>query len=156
MTVPRPPWAAGIENWEKIFEKHSDHGYHIFWQLCHYAAHPHQAFDLTFYDREPVLDATLDSDWAHEFHATILVSDASQLAKLLRSVTLSDGVVIRFECIWTINYIPSDLNIAGVDLAQGEDVAGFNGETVCHMISQTYRCRSHAEEDFFLARWIAS
>jgi hypothetical protein len=107
MTVPRPAWAAEIKDWERFFEKHSDHGYHIFQQLCHYAAHSYQAF-------------------------------------------------IRFERIWTINYIPSDLNVAGVDLAQGEEIAGFGGESVRHMIGKTYRCQSRAEEDFFLARWIAS
>ena len=161
MTVPRPAWAAEIKDWERFFEKHSDHGYHIFQQLCHYAAHSYQAFDLTFYDREPVLEATLDSDWARKFHAAILASDTSQTAKLLRRVTLStalaaDGAFIHFEHIWTINYIPSDLNAAGVDLAQGEEIAGFGGESVRHMIGKTYRCQSRAEEDFFLARWIAS
>jgi hypothetical protein len=84
MTVPRPPWAAEIKDRERIFERHSDHGYHIFWQLCHYAVHPHQAFDITSYDREPILEATLDKRWAREFHAAMLASDASQLVNLLQ------------------------------------------------------------------------
>jgi hypothetical protein len=52
--------------------------------------------------------------------------------------------------------MPPNLDIASVDLSAGDETAGMNNETIRHMISATYYCRSRAEEDFFLARWIAS
>jgi hypothetical protein len=52
--------------------------------------------------------------------------------------------------------MPPDLDIGDIDLAQGEEVAGFNGETIREMIRHVYHCKSRAEEDWFLARWIAS
>ena len=51
---------------------------------------------------------------------------------------------------------PDDLDVNGIDLARAEEVIGFGGETVREIIRDTYRCRSRAEEDHFIARWIAS
>ena len=45
--------------------------------------------------------------------------------------------------------MPRDLDISDVDLSQGEQRIGDQGETMREMISNTYRCRSRAEEDFF-------
>lgn len=52
--------------------------------------------------------------------------------------------------------MPADLNVVAVDLAQGEEVIGLDGETLRKIIHDTYRCKSRAEEDYLLARWIAS
>jgi hypothetical protein len=52
--------------------------------------------------------------------------------------------------------MPADLDVTKVDLAEGEQVVGLGDETVREIIRNTYRCRSRAEEHFFLARWIAS
>jgi hypothetical protein len=52
--------------------------------------------------------------------------------------------------------MPDDLDISDVDLAQGAQIVGLNGETAREIIRQTYHCRSRAEEDFILTRWIAS
>ena len=41
-------------------------------------------------------------------------------------------------------------------MAMAEEVIGFGGETLREMIRLTYRCAVRAEEDFFIARWIAS
>ena len=52
--------------------------------------------------------------------------------------------------------MPDELDVSSIDLAEGEQVAGLQGETIREMISATYRCASRAEEDFFLSRWTAS
>jgi hypothetical protein len=71
-------------------------------------------------------------------------------------VKFSDGTVVNAGEIWMFNYMPDDLDISDIDLTQGEQIVGLNGETAREIIRQTYRCQSRAEEDFFLARWIAS
>ena len=78
------------------------------------------------------------------------------LKRLLARVAFSDGVVGDIGQIWTLNYMPADLDLANVDLSQGEHVIGFGGETTREIIRATYHCQSRAEEDYFLARWIAS
>jgi hypothetical protein len=52
--------------------------------------------------------------------------------------------------------MPADLDIRDIDLSQGKEIVGANGETARKIIRETYHCKSRAEEDFFLARWIAS
>jgi hypothetical protein len=52
----------------------------------------------------------------------------------------ADGTVARASEIWTLNFIPDDLDVNGIDLARAEEVIG----------------PSLAEEDHFIARWIAS
>jgi hypothetical protein len=154
MRTPRP-WTAEIKDWEGIHAELSNHDNQISRQLIHYAQHL-QAFDATFYDGEPILEITLDKNWARDFLLSSALGDAAQLARLLDGVTFSDGTSVRFGNIWTLNYMPPDIDIRGVDLARGEDVAGFGGETIRQIIHETYKCQSRAEEDFFLARWIAS
>jgi hypothetical protein len=130
---------------------------------CHDAAaaalrrYPQQMFDVTFYDREPLLDVKLDQRWAMRL-TILLMSDAEveQIQAFCRCVVLSDGTTVPFAAIWTINYMPEDLDTRNVNLVGGEEVVGFGGETVREIIRTTYRCRTRAEEDFFLARWIAS
>ena len=46
--------------------------------------------------------------------------------------------------------------LAEVDLAQGEERQGPQGETLRKMIRKTYNCKSRKETDYFLRRWIAS
>jgi hypothetical protein len=129
---------------------------HLLWQLRHYAG-TMQMFDATFYDREPILSVTLSHSWARDFCAALMFGGSSQrIRKVLDHVTFSDGTTVSLGEIWTLNYMPADLDTTGVDLARGEDVIGQGGETVRQIVHETYRCRSRAEEDFFLARWIAS
>jgi hypothetical protein len=52
--------------------------------------------------------------------------------------------------------MPADLDIRDIDLSQGEQIVGANGATVREIIRETYHCQLRAEEDFFLARWVAS
>jgi hypothetical protein len=83
-------------------------------------------------------------------------SSSEQLEHLCRRIRSSDGSAISLAGIWTLNYMPRDLDISGVDLFEGDRRIGDGDETMREMISDSYRCRSRAEEDFFLARFIAS
>jgi len=136
---------------------------HMMWNLEHYAR-TLQKFDITFYRREPILDVHLDKNFAHKFitavgHARIR-SFVRQLCALIRHIVLSDGTITHIDDIWTVTYMPDNgITIAeldGADITEAETRAGPNGETVREMISETYRCASAAEEDWFVRRFIAS
>ena len=130
--------------------------YCLLWQIQWYAEHPHTKLDVTFYSREPILEVTLDKHFASELCKALLYDKGTECLKdLFSCVRFSDGTVAAVTDIWTLNYMPDNLNTAGTDLSQGNRVAGSNGETVRQIISETYHCRSRAEEDYFLARWIA-
>ena len=141
---------------ERMTEVFGDRMGMLVWELHHYAR-AMQAFDVTFYEREPILNVTLNKTWARSFCSAFL-SDQSgrRVAKLLCRITFSDDSIAGLQEIWTLNYMPADLDTADVDLARGEEVIGQGGETVRQIVRETYHCKSRAEEDFFLARWIAS
>jgi hypothetical protein len=124
-------------------------------QLFHHAG-TMQPLDVTFSDREPILEVTLSELWAHKFCAAVFDRSAQRMSALLNQIVFSDGTATGFGEIWTLNAMPPNLDTAGVDLARGEEVIGLDGETLRQVVRDTYRCKSHAEEDFFLARWIAS
>jgi hypothetical protein len=63
-----------------------------------------------------------------------------QLARLYRQIRFSDASTISLASIWTLNYMPRDLDISGVDLSEGERRIGDGGETMREMISNSYRC----------------
>ena len=46
--------------------------------------------------------------------------------------------------------------LAAVDLREAEQKVGQNGETLRQMIRESYHCKTRAEEDKFLRRFIAS
>lgn len=157
MSTPKPAWAGAIPTATYRRIRETPHSEYVFEHLNWSVEHPDQLLDVTFYDHEPILEVTLDRYWARELQATLMYDRGIvQLQRLLDHVVFSDGSSVPFNTIWTIIFIPPNLNTAGVDLSQGEDIAGFGGETIRHMIRETYRCKSRAEEDFFLARWIAA
>ena len=134
--------------------------HHLLWQLEHYAE-TLQHFDATFYDREPILDVTLNKGFARNFLAAFIYAKGIQhVRSVLERIVFSDGTITRFDKIWTLNYMPSAgisidaLNNANI--AEVEVKAGYNGETLREMLRNTYRCGSAAEEDYFVRRWIAS
>jgi hypothetical protein len=129
--------------------------HHLLWQLEHFAR-TGQTLDVTFFGREPALEVTLAQEFAFGFLEALSWGRAEQLEQLCRRVRFSDGSVISLAGIWTLNYMPRDLDISGVDLSEGDRQIGDGGETMREMISNSYRCRSRAEEDFFLARFIVS
>ena len=140
-----------LERIQEILENRAEH---LFWQLQWYAKNPFKRFDVTFHKREPILEVTLNESYARNLCAAL--QEPRRLKELLDHVQFSDGTVVKASEIWTLNFIPDDLDVNGIDLARAEEVIGFGGETVREIIRDTYRCRSRAEEDYFIARWIAS
>ena len=153
-----PAWAAQIGYSEQQFQEmcsEARHPNHILGQLMFYAEHPATMFDATFYRREPLLEVRLDADYAHNLFIGMVGDDARAIA-CLKAVRLSTGTCVHMNEIWGLFYMPPNIDIRDIDLGKGEEIAGAHGETTRQMISAMYHCRSRAEEDFFLARWIAS
>jgi len=143
------------EAWRRMSELFPSRKHHQLWQLAHYAE-TGQTFDVTFFGREPSLEVTLTQEFAFEFLSAAADGRVDDINRLCRKVCFSDGSSTGLHGIWTINYMPRGLDISGVDLSEGEQRIGDQGETMREIISTTYRCRTRAEEDFFLARFIAS
>jgi hypothetical protein len=157
--MAKPVWAENIdpEHLERVLREMGSHTQHLLWQLGWYVEHPHTAFDVTFYSREPILEVTLAKSFARNFCAAMMFDQGvPRMKQLLRGVTFSDGTIVDASEIWTLNFMPDNLDTTDVDLAQSEQVFGFGGEILREMIGSTYHCKSRAEEDWFLARWIAS
>ena len=132
---------------------------HMTFQLQHYAQ-TMQRFDVTFLDREPILDVHLNREFARQFNVASRAKNAKLIAKLLRRLHFSDGTTASVDAVWTINYVPPGgftvAQLEGADLTLAEQRAGPRGETVREMIRATYRCASAAEEDWFVRRWAAA
>jgi hypothetical protein len=127
----------------------------LLWHLDYYAI-THRCFDVTFFARQPILQTQLEAGFRHEFRTACDHNDAKRIIDLLGRVKFADGSIAGADEIWTFNYMPDDLAIDGIDLSEGERIVGFDGQTARQIIRETYHCQSRAEEDFFLARWIAS
>jgi hypothetical protein len=116
-----------------------------------------QPMDVTFYHRKPILDVRVEERLGI---AMISGTGARNLQELLSHVKFSDGTVASLDEICTINLMPKggipQVEIDAVDLAMAEKKVGPNGETMRHMIHETYHCKTRAEEDRFLRRFIAS
>jgi hypothetical protein len=125
-------------------------------QLTHFALYA-QTFDVTFINREPILEVTLAQEFANALSVLLMYDKhLKRLSKLLKRIKFSDGIVCSASEIWTLNYMPANLDISNVDISAGEQVIGDGGETIREIIRHTYRCKSRAEEDHFLLRWLAS
>jgi hypothetical protein len=116
-----------------------------------------QPCDVTFYQRPPILDVVIDQ----KINLALMYgAGAKKLQEMLNAIHFSDGSVAGFGEIWTINPMPEDgipeEELNAVDLASAEEPSGPQGETLRKMISETYHCKSRAEEDRFLRRFIAS
>jgi hypothetical protein len=154
--MTKPAWAENT-NAEQILQKMGGREGHLLWQLEWYAEHPHTMFDATFYDREPILEVTLAKNFARALCAAFMYDKSVECIKqLLQHVAFSNGTMVDWTRIWTLNYMPSNLDIANVDLSEAEQIIGLGGETLREIIRTTYRCKSRAEEDWFVRRWIAS
>jgi hypothetical protein len=163
MPTQDPKLAADSHRTRKTFGG-SHLGYVARW-LTH-SAKTGQPFDATFFDREPILEVSLDSDFASKFLAVVRSalarpSDVRELAELCREgVKFSDGNVAPLASIWMLNPMPpggiDNEALSRADIARAEERAGQNGETIREMIRDTYRCDSAAEEDYFVRRWICS
>ena len=84
----------------------------------------------------------------------------SHIPRLLRRIEFSNGMVANLKEIWTINPMPiggfTQEELDEVDMSQGEERSGPQGETIRKMIRKSYHCKSNKETDFYLRRWIAS
>jgi hypothetical protein len=116
-----------------------------------------QPCDITFYEREPAVDVTVDPQLSL---ALMYGAGPQRLRAMLESIKLSNGSVVSMNDIWTINPMPkggfSKGELEAVDISQAEEKAGPNGETLRKMIKDTYHCKSQGEEDHYLRRFIAS
>ena len=113
----------------RLYEQFPTRERFMLWQLAHYAS-TGQTFDATFYGREPSLEVTLTQGFAHAFMDALAGERASDLSRLIRKVCFSDGTSVGVAGIWTLNYMPRDLDISNVDLAPGEQRIGDQGETM--------------------------
>jgi hypothetical protein len=128
------------------------------WQIFWYAEHPKAKCDVTFYRRQPLIDVTIEQKFSNELTGALLYGAGSgRLRRILNRVRFSDGPIVGAGEIWTLNYMPDDLDVTGVDVSVADkSIIGEGGENLRQMISETYHCKSRAEEDYFIARWIAS
>jgi hypothetical protein len=117
-----------------------------------------QPADITFYNRDPILNVTVDPQLAL---ALAYGAGPEKLKEKLEGVRFSDGTVGSLTEIWTINPMPkngfTEEELMGVDLGQADEEGyGPGGETMRKIISETYKCKTREEEDHFLRRFIAS
>ena len=115
-----------------------------------------QPADITFYKRKPILNVRVSA----KLGAARLYGLENQVPRLLRRIEFSNGMVANLSEIWTINPMPVDgftqEELDNVDMSQGEQKAGPQGQTIRRMIRSTYHCKSKKETDYYLRRWIAS
>jgi hypothetical protein len=79
--------------------------------------------------------------------------------KIFSEIRLSDRQVVALAEIWLVLPMPpggfSKEELAAVDLSDGDQKSGPNGETVREIVRNFYRCESGEEEDRFLRRFLA-
>lgn len=115
-----------------------------------------QPTDVTFYKRKPILDVRVSA----KLGAARLYGLEDHVPRVLRRIEFSNGMTANISEIWTINPMPmhgfTREELDNVDLLEGEQQAGPQGETIRKMIRSTYHCKSNKETDYYLRRWIAS
>lgn len=116
-----------------------------------------QPCDVTFRHKEPALEVRIDE---HISLALMYGAGAKKLQEMLSRIRLSNGDVVSIDEIWVIFPMPvggfSKEALAQVDLADGDEIWGPNGETIREMIRNLYRCKSKTDEDKYLRRYLAS
>jgi len=116
-----------------------------------------QPCDVTFYHREPILNVRVDQQLGL---ALMYGAGPKKIQQLMNAIKFSDGTTASLMEIWTVNPMPQDgfteEQLAAVDLREAEQKVGQNGETLRQMIRESYHCKTRAEEDKFLRRFIAS
>jgi hypothetical protein len=115
-----------------------------------------QPTDVTFYRRKPILDVRVSV----KLGAARLYGLEDHVPRVLKRIEFSNGMTANISEIWTINPMPAEgftqEELDNVDLSEGDQQAGPQGETVRKMIRNTYHCKSRKETDYYLRRWIAS
>lgn len=125
-------------------------------QIIH-LSNTEQPCDVTFRDKKPVINVTLDSRIAF---GLMYGAGPKKMRELLSGIRLSNGETVSLDEIWVVFPMPvggfTEGELQGVDLALGEEQWGPNGETVREMIRNVYHCESEQEEEKFLRRYLAS
>jgi hypothetical protein len=115
-----------------------------------------QPTDVTFYRRKPILDVRVSV----KLGAARLYGLEDQVPRVLKRIEFSNGMTANISEIWTINPMPAEgftrEELDNVDLSEGDQQAGPQGETIRKMIHNTYHCKSNKETEYYLRRWIAS
>ena len=115
-----------------------------------------QPMDVTFYRRKPIVDVRVSV----KLGAARLYGLEDHVPRVMKRIEFSNGMTANISEIWTINPMPSEgftqEDLDNVDLSEGEQQAGPQGETVRKMIRATYHCKSNKETEYYLRRWIAS
>ncbi len=116
-----------------------------------------QKCDVTFYKKAPAIDVIIDQKINY---ALMYGAGPKKLQEMLSSIELSNGNIVNISDIWVINPMPAnglkEEDLAAIDMAQGDVIAGPNGETLRKMVSETYHCSSPEEEEKYLRRFLAS
>jgi|HubBroStandDraft_1064217.scaffolds.fasta_scaffold257144_1 hypothetical protein len=116
-----------------------------------------QPCDVTFRDKPPALNVKIDQKISL---ALMYGAGAKKLQEMLTNISLSNGDVVSIGEIWVVHPMPvggiPEEELAAVDLAEGEQKFGPNGETLRETIRDVYHCKSKEEEEKFLRRYLAS
>lgn len=116
-----------------------------------------QPCDITFWKREPLLEVTIDEQISL---AMAYGAGPKKLQEILSGFRVSSGDRVNMVDVWTINPMPkggfTPEDLAAVDLSQGDEAWGPDGETLRAMIRDTYHCKTPEDEEHFLRRFIAS
>jgi hypothetical protein len=159
--IPHPEWSPewNAEAQRRLSEHWPTHGSHVFDMLT-YQAERDLPFDVTFLDREPILEVRLSADCTRRLFAGLIDRGTKKLRKVLDALEFSDGTTASFSSIWGIHPMPRNgftiLALDNADMHEGEPTAGPNQETIREMLRKMYRCRTEAEEDYLLRRFIVS
>jgi hypothetical protein len=116
-----------------------------------------QKCDITFFEKRPAIDVKIEQ----QINLAVMYGAGTRKLKdMLENIKLSNGDSVSIGEIWTINPMPkrglTKEELDSVDMAEAEQEAGPNGETLREMIKNTYHCKSKDEEDYYLRRFLAS
>ena len=113
-------------------------------------------YDVTFRDRKPFLDVTIDEKIGQTLMSG---ADPDTLQETLNHIRFSNGETARFNEILLVVPMPvggvSKAAMDAVDLSEGDDLAGLEGETTRDMIREVYHCETPEEVEHFLRRYLA-
>jgi hypothetical protein len=116
-----------------------------------------QSCDVSFIEKKrAAVDVTIDQRISQAINNG---AGAEELQKIFSEIKLSDGQMVALDEIRIVLPMPpgglSKEELAAVDLSDGDQKSGPNGETVREIVRNFYRCESGEEEDGFLRRFLA-
>jgi hypothetical protein len=116
-----------------------------------------QTCDVTFFKSKPMFDVKIDQNISL---ALMYGAGAGKLQEMLNNISLSNGETVRFGDVWMVLPMPSQglspKELAAVNLADGDEKCGEQGETIREIIRAVYHCESKEEEEKLLRRYLAS